>query len=428
MSKVLVFCIDALCLSDVEEMKNMPHFGPFLKDAAVVGIEPIFPAVTYPCHTSILTGCTVKKHGIVSCEKIYRGGYFDMPWYREKEEVLVPTLLDLAREQGLTTCSLAWPVSGGADYDLNMPMYVPYEYTGWEPEKYLEGKASAELMDRYFYKHGRYIKGPDRSLDLLTMALALDILEDYPQPDIMLVKMCDLDGYRHELGVHHPRVSEQLRKHDQEFGSLLEALRRKGTLEDTNIIILGDHGMTDYQDICHLNVLLRKNGFIRVNEEGKIESFDALIHSCGLAAYVEMANPEDREMHEKVRAFLESLKDDPEIMLDYVLDKEEADRLFGVDAFEFYIESKLPISFGNEYAPDSIWGSQQGLRDRNYGGDHGGSPKREEITVFLAKGPNVRPVHLQHRHSMVDEAPTMARMLGFTMEDVDGTAIEEILV
>lgn len=28
---------------------------------------------------------------------------------------------------------------------------------------------------------------------------------------------------------------------------------------------------------------------------------------------------------------------------------------------------------------------------------------------------------------MVDEAPTMARMLGFSMPDTDGTAIEEIL-
>ena len=45
----------------------------------------------------------------------------------------------------------------------------------------------------------------------------------------------------------------------------------------------------------------------------------------------------------------------------------------------------------------------------------------------MAAGPDVKPGVIVERRSMVDEAPTMARMLGFVMEDTDGTAIEEIL-
>ena len=58
---------------------------------------------------------------------------------------------------------------------------------------------------------------------------------------------------------------------------------------------------------------------------------------------------------------------------------------------------------------------------------HGGSPTRNEVTTFMAAGPNVIPGVVVETRSMVDEAPTMARMLGFTMPDTDGTAIEEIL-
>ena len=58
---------------------------------------------------------------------------------------------------------------------------------------------------------------------------------------------------------------------------------------------------------------------------------------------------------------------------------------------------------------------------------HGGRPDREEVTTFMAAGPDVKPGVIVERRSMVDEAPTMARMLGFVMEDTDGTAIEEIL-
>lgn len=197
MSKVLVFCIDALCASDVARMRRMPHFAQLLERGALVEkIEPVLPALTYTCHTSILTGTYAGRHGIVHNEKMTRGGHLDAPWYCMKSDVRGKTLLDIARENGLTTCSLSWPVSGGADYTMNMPMIVPYSYQGYQPQQWLEHTATANLMDRYFYKHGRYLMGPTRSLDLFTMALALDILEDGPQPDIMLVKLCDLDSAR----------------------------------------------------------------------------------------------------------------------------------------------------------------------------------------------------------------------------------------
>ena len=429
MSKVLVFCIDALCACDVEKMREMPHFGKYMEKCALVKrIEPVWPALTYCCHTSIITGCYVDRHGVENNEKMERGGRFNLPWYGKKADVKVPTLLDRAREHGMTACSLSWPVSGGADYDMNMPMIVPYHYEGWDPEPYLEGMATKNLMDRYFYKHGRYIKGPDRSLDLLTMALALDILEDYEQPDVMLIKMCDLDGSRHQYGVYDEHATAQLRKHDEEFGAILEALRRKGTLEETNIVILGDHGQTDIHEVIHLNVLLRDAGFIRVKKDGTLSSFDAIIHSTGLAAYVELSNPQDMEMKEKVRAYLESLKDDPRVKLAYVMDREEAKRVYHVDGpFDFIVESTLPVSFGERFDCESVYGSQIPGNHKVGAATHGGRPSRQEVTTFMAAGPAVKPGVVIESRSMVDEAPTMARMLGFTMPDTDGTAIEEML-
>lgn len=220
MSKVLVFCIDALCASDVARMRRMPHFAQILERGALVEkIEPVLPALTYTCHTSILTGTYAGRHGIVHNEKMTRGGHLDAPWYCMKSDVRGKTLLDIARENGLTTCSLSWPVSGGADYTMNMPMIVPYSYQGYQPQQWLEHTATANLMDRYFYKHGRYLMGPTRSLDLFTMALALDILEDGPQPDIMLIKLCDLDSARHTYGVESAEAETQLRMHDEQLGA-----------------------------------------------------------------------------------------------------------------------------------------------------------------------------------------------------------------
>ncbi len=429
MPRLLLFCIDALCASDIPYMKTLPHFGRILREGALVEkIDPVFPALTYTCHTSILTGSYAGRHGIVHNERLERGGKTGSPWYSMKAEVRDPTLLDIARGHGLSTCSLSWPVSGGADYDMNFPMIVPYSYQGYEPERWLKGTATDNLMERYFYKHGRYIKGPDRSLDLFTMAVALDILEDYPQPDIMLVKMCDLDSVRHNFGVFHEKTQTQLRKHDEELGALMEGLRRGGGLDETNIVVLGDHGQTDVRDVLLMNVLLKQNGFIKTDSAGNVTDFDAFCHSTGLAAFIEARDPEDAALMRRIRNYLESLKNDPDISLEFVLDKEEMKQKYGLcGPFDFAIESKLPITFGESLDAENIWGSKQPGDKKTGAATHGGSPQREAVTTFFASGPSIRHTVVTGHRSMVDEAPTMARMLGFSMENTDGRVIEEIL-
>ncbi len=436
MPKLLVFFIDALCAGDLAAMRDLPNFGPYLEKAAIVQeLEPVWPAVTYPCHTSILTGCTVGRHGIYSNEIITRGAKTGGAWHQMKDDVKVPTLLDHAREAGLSTCSLSWPVSGGADYDFNMPMIVPYNYTGWEPEAWLEGTASKELLDKYWWKHGRYIKGPDRSLDLFTMALALDFLEDFEQPDVMLVKMCDLDSARHRHGVYTQEVSDQLRKHDEEFGALLEALRQKpgqnpneSALDETNIVIVGDHGQTDIEDVLLLNVLLRQNGFLELDEEGEVLHFDAFCHSTGLGAYIEV-NPQASEARRyEIRTFLESLKEDESIQLAYVLDEAEAKETFGIyGPFDFILESALPISFGDDPRGDAIWGSKVPGDKKLGAATHGGSPTRAEVTTFTIAGPSAREGAELARESMLHVAPTLAATLGLSMPEADGHVLEALL-
>ncbi|NLJ79724.1 MAG: alkaline phosphatase family protein [Firmicutes bacterium] len=427
MPKLLVFCLDALCGSDLEYMRTLPNFGWMLNSGALVEkINPVFPALTYPCHTSILTGVYVNKHGIASNE-IRKRGQKGGPWHSLKEDVQAATVLDLARENGLTTCSLSWPVSGGADYDFNLPMIVPYRYKGYEAEKWLIGTSTDHLRYRYFYKHGRHLEGPDRSLDLFTMAVALDILEDFEQPDVMLIKMCDLDSVRHEYGVYHQKTKVQLRKHDQELGAIFESLRRKGTFAQTNFLVFGDHGQTDVEDVLLLNVLLKQKGFLKTDQEGNLKSFDAFCHSNDLTAVIELADPEDEAVSRRVGEFLESLRRDEKIQLNLVLDAEQAEKEYGfAGPFDFVIESALPIAFGSACDGDQIWGSKKpGYRIG--AASHGGSPQREEVTTFFAAGPSIRRTVVSGSRSMVDLAPTMAKMLGFTMDGVDGKAIEEIL-
>ena len=177
-----------------------------------------------------------------------------------------------------------------------------------------------------------------------------------------------------------------------------------------------------------MNVYFRRPGLLTVDADGKIASFDAVCHSTGLAALLEVRDPDDAALMARVREALEALRHDPDVQLSMVLDATEAQARYGLSGpFDFVVESSLPIAFGEYPAGDTLWRSCQPGDKKTGVATHGGSPAREEVTTFFAAGPDVRPGTVHGSRSMVDEAPTMAAMLGLTMPDVDGAPIFEIL-
>ena len=427
-NKLFVLCLDALTSSDLDQMRQLPNFKWLFEEGSYVKhIEPIYPSFTYPCHCTIITGNTVKNHGVPHNEKLEIENPHS-PWYNQRADVKCPTIFDYAKEAGYVTCSLSWPVSGKADIDLNMPMIIPMKYTGDDPGQFLYGNASDELMDRYFWKYSRYLKGKARSLELYTMALAPDIIRDYHQPDVMFVKMCDLDSARHVNGVYSEEAEEQLRKHNYEFGVLLDSIRRYGDFEHTNFVILGDHGQQNITKNLNVNVLLRDAGFIRCDQEGKLVDYDAYCHSVSLSAWIVLKDPSDDKMREKVYTFLRSLRDDPTYNIGYLYTKQEADELFGlVGPLDFVIEGKEPMNFSSTLQGKDAF--EMYLRPGQYFSvaSHGHLPWRDETTTFVAAGPNVAKGVAIERSQMINEAPTMAAMLGLQMKNTDGKVIKELL-
>lgn len=426
--KILVFCLDALCTMDIEYMRTLENFGYILENGSYVKhMEPVYPSLTYPCHVSIVTGNYTDKHGILHNEMV-TPGKLNSPWYNQRSDVKCKTLLDYAKEHGYSTCSISWPVSGGADYDYNMPMIVPYGYTGPHPDQFLVNNATDNLMDAYYWKYGRFLMGKDRSLDLYTMALAPDIIRDFGQPDLMLVKMCDLDSVRHEYGIDNEHVKEQLRKHDQELHVLMETIRRYGDFENTNFIILGDHGQSDVDHVLHFNVALKDAGFIRVNENNELVDYDAYCHSAALSAWITLKNPNDEAMRKRVHEFLLSVKEEGKLGIGYVFTKEEAKEKFHLEGapIDFVIEGDKPITFGNRLDCD-VFGETEVGDYKTSKASHGGLPWKDETTTFIACGPSIAKCIVVERGNMVDEAPTMAAILGFEMPGIDGKSIKEIL-
>ena len=426
--RLLVFMIDALCEMDVEYMRTLPNFGKILSEGALVReIEPVYPSFTYPCHVSIMTGCFPDRHGIPHNEMV-QAGVHPVPWYCKREMVKKKFFAEYAKEAGYSTCLINWPVSAGADVDYNLPMIIPMMYKGDNPRQFYEGYATEELLDRYYWKYGHLLRGLNRhingSLDLFTNAVAPDIIRDYHQPEVMFVKMCDLDTIRHDLGVDTDLAREQLKKHDCELGVLMESVRRYGDLENTNFIVMGDHGQTDVKRVLNFNRVLRDAGFQKWDTEGKLKDYTAYCHSVGLSAWIEVKRREDVE---RVHRFLQEALASGKYGLGYIFTKEEAlERFHLAGPFDFVIEGNPPIAFGYTLEDPLFRDAAPGDYKTAMAG-HGGLPWLDHRTTFFCAGPAVRKGAVVEKARLVDEAPTMARMLGFSMPDIDGRIIEEIL-
>lgn len=430
-NKLLVFMIDALCETDVAYMRTLKNFGWILENGALVReMLPVYPSFTYPCHVSIMTGCYPNKHGIPHNEQV-KAGVHPVPWYSKRSMVKKKFFAEYAKEHGYSTCLINWPVSEGADVDINLPMCLPPRYRGDNPRMFYEGSTSKEVLDRYFWKYGYLLCGCNKilnsSYDDFTNAVSPDIIRDYGQPDVMFVKMCDLDTVRHKLGVDNDSAKLQLQKHDCELGVLMESIRRYGDFEHTNFIIMGDHGQTDVERVLNFNRVLQEKGLQKLDENGHLESFDAYCHSTGGCGWIELSDPADEELRQKVYRVLLEAKDSGKYGLGYVFTKEEADERFHLTGpFDFIIEGEEPLSFGYDPAAPLFTKAAPGDY-KTAPGTHGGLPWRDHRTTFFACGPAFKKGAVIEQACLVDEAPTMAKILGFEMEDIDGKCLDDIL-
>src|SRR5690606_22143647 len=79
------------------------------------------PSLTYPSHTSMITGVDPGIHGIEGNTPIDPFNIQEGAWLWYKAEIKTKTIVDYAKEKGLVTGSVFWPVSVGRFTDWNIP-------------------------------------------------------------------------------------------------------------------------------------------------------------------------------------------------------------------------------------------------------------------------------------------------------------------
>jgi len=103
---------------------KIPHLRRFLSEGTYSsGVHGVVPTVTYPSHTTLLTGTSPAAHGILANNTFDPLGKNFGGWYWYAEDIKVPTLWDAATDAGLITANVHWPVSVSARITWNLPQY-----------------------------------------------------------------------------------------------------------------------------------------------------------------------------------------------------------------------------------------------------------------------------------------------------------------
>ena len=406
---------DYVTAADLHGAK-IPSLRQFLTQGAYAdGVTGVVPTVTYPSHTTLVTGVWPAKHGILAnttfdpLQKNYQG------WYWYAEDIRVPTLWDAADEAGRTTAALQWPVTVGAKITWN----IPELWRAGTPEdaKLLRVVATPGLLDEAAAEIGAYRGGIDTAAeaDEVRGKYAEWILEK-KKPGLLILHLTALDHTEHEAMPFSAESIAVLERLDGVIGKVRAAAERIAPGK-TFFAVVSDHGFVNYEQQLNLLFAFREAKLFTVNEKGNIADWEAMPWETGGSAAVVLKDPGNREIAARTRELLAKLSADPANGIDRVLEAEELHKLGGYPNASFFVSLKPGWRTGAGLSGPVVTKVKPG-------GTHGELPDLPDLrAAFFLVGPGVPAGKDLGVIDMRDIAPTLAKEAGLQLPRADGKAL-----
>jgi len=432
--KLIVLSMDAMVSEDIAYLKTKPNFSRlFEKCAQVEKMCTIYPSITYPAHVSMMTGCRPGKHGIFNnTHFMSEKNYPD--WYLYHSDIKVENVFAAAKRAGKTTAAVYWPITGNdpnIDYEINEFFFYnnePVEETfasfGANEETLAVIRENMHRLPTVRTREDRmYLRN---TFDDFIMGCMCGLIRKY-QPDLLMVHNCWMDSTRHRYGVFNDFTREGLDLTDEWLGQVIEALEDAGIYDETNFVLISDHGQRDFVRRLKMNVLLRRGGFFDVDENGKVSDWRAFAQSNGMSFSVHLKDKNDEALKKEVYDYLKKLADEGVWGFGKIRTVEEAEAEYGLSGpFSFIVETDGYTTFADGWEEPIV--NPIDFSDYRLGNaTHGYEPETGAQPVFVARGPAFKAGYYRERGRVIDEAPTYAYILGDSMPEAEGTVMMDVL-
>jgi predicted AlkP superfamily pyrophosphatase or phosphodiesterase len=387
-----------------------------MRDGAYAsGVRNMLPTVTYPNHTTLITGAAPAVHGIENNTTFdplqkNQGG-----WYWYARQIQVGTLWDAVHNAGGKVASISWPVSVGTpsiDYD------IPEYWRTFQPEDLdlLVALSTPGLVDELSrttgIDEGRLV-GEDPANDGARAAFAAELIA-LKHPQFTTLHLVGLDHNQHKFGPGTPEAHATLESIDGMVGDLVAAARKAEP--DLVVAIVSDHGFAPVEHDVNLMPAFVQAGLVTLDPKtGKPTAWEAEPWAAGGSAAVVLARPDDAALKAKVKALLGTLAADPANGIAQVIDAPAIAAAGGGKHPSFWIDLKIGYETGS-HATGPIVVTPGGNK-----GTHGYFPAHPEMrATFMIDGPGLARHGALGEIDMRDIAPTLAKVLGVGLPQATG--------
>ncbi|MEZ6057090.1 MAG: alkaline phosphatase family protein [Planctomycetaceae bacterium] len=258
-----------------QDLSQMPRLTALMQPAgSCLPLIPSFPAVTCPVQANMTTGVGPEQHGVVANGFFYREkGEFEM-WTAWNECIQAPQIWDRLHEHDSSLTSAVWfPLhckGAGADYICQpAPIHNPdgseslWCYT--KPTEFY-----GDLRDTLGHFPLMNFWGPIAGIKSTNWIVDSAVVAAQKfQPRFSYIYLPELDYAAQKKGPNSQEAQAALVGLDAAIGRLVDGYRAAG-LDDILWLVASEYTITEVDQVCYPNRLLREAGLISlIEDEGK---------------------------------------------------------------------------------------------------------------------------------------------------------------
>ena len=215
---------------DYFDKVETPNFDRLIANGSKAdGLKTSYPSKTFPNHISIVTGNYPSNHGIIS--NYFYDADFDEYFYigagstaaQDGKWIDAEPIWVTIEKQAKRAMIMFWPMSDA-------------EIMGIRPSKY-------------------YVYNEDpTNLDRMDQILSWLLHTGNARPSFLASYFSVVDHNGHEYGPDTNETIEAIVEVDQAIGHLINGLEAQNILNEVNIMIVSDHGMTETPSSKYINI------------------------------------------------------------------------------------------------------------------------------------------------------------------------------
>lgn len=275
----------------------LPNIGDIAAHGEAAKMQPVFPALTCPVQSSILSGTYPSQHGIIA------NGLYDRMkcevsfWEQPSALVQVDRVWDVAKKNNKPASGVSSPssVSLGSSFSSLKTAVLFWQNTMYAGSDIVVTPRPLHFQDHMemwcyskpigFYDN--YLKQKLGEFDLASywgplasskssewICDAAKYTLENQRPNLMFTYIPHVDYSAQKFGKKSKQVQDDLKKADDMVGDIVDKTVQLGIHDDTQFIILSEYGFNDVKEAVPLNLRLRDENLLvtrTINEREYID-------------------------------------------------------------------------------------------------------------------------------------------------------------